>query len=42
MTFTIPIWLLWVVGIPLVLVIVFLAVIGIMFLWAFKDGPFGR
>ncbi|WP_268957582.1 hypothetical protein [Paenibacillus albiflavus] len=42
MTFTIPILLMWVIGIPLGLVIIFLAVIGIMFISAFKDGPFGR
>lgn len=32
----IPIWVLWVLGIPAGLVILFLAYIGAMFLWSFR------
>jgi uncharacterized integral membrane protein len=38
-SFTIPMWLFWAIGIPLGLIILFCAWIGIMFLWAFKDWP---
>jgi hypothetical protein len=34
----IPTWVLWIVGIPLAVVIIFFAVIGFMFWWSIKDG----
>lgn len=36
--FTIPTWVLWLVGIPVGIIIVALAVIGLMFIWAFRGG----
>lgn len=39
MTITIPIWLLWVLGIPLGLIVLFLAVVGIGAISAFTKIP---
>lgn len=36
--FEIPVWLLWVIGIPAALIVICLAVIGGMFLWGFRGG----
>ena len=36
--FTIPVWLMWLIGIPAGIVTIGLVVIGFMFIWAFKDG----
>jgi hypothetical protein len=36
----IPIWLMWVLGIPIGIMIIVFAIIGIMFVWSFKDGIF--
>jgi hypothetical protein len=42
-SFAIPMWVFWIIGIPLGLVILFCAWIGIMFLWAFgKEVYFGE
>jgi hypothetical protein len=40
MTFalTIPVWVLWVIGIPIVIIILFFAVTGVMFFIAFSGG----
>lgn len=38
MTITIPAWLLWVVGVPLGVVIILLAVVGVWAVWAFRHG----
>ena len=39
--FNIPIWLMWLIGVPCGLVVLFFAVIGAMFLWSWRNGPFG-
>ncbi len=38
MTITIPSWILWLLGIPLVIVILILAAFGTVLLYVFKDG----
>lgn len=38
MTITIPIWAIWTLGGLAAIIILCLAVIGAVFLWAFKDG----
>lgn len=38
MSITIPVWLLWAVGIPAALAVLLLAVVGAVLLWALKDG----
>jgi hypothetical protein len=35
--FTIPIWLLWCIGIPLGISIIGLAILGIIFIWFFRS-----
>ena len=37
MTFTIPVWLLWVIGVPLGLLILVAAFFGVVCFFAFKD-----
>ena len=36
--FTIPTWLLWLIGIPIGIAVIGLAVIGASFMWSFRDG----
>ncbi len=38
MTMTIPDWLIWLLGIAGGLIVLGLAFLGVMFIWAFKDG----
>ena len=37
MTITIPVWTLWVIGVPISIVTIGFAIVGGMFLWSFKD-----
>lgn len=39
-SFTIPVWLVWIVGIFAGLVVIAFAIIGMFFFWQFKDGLF--
>lgn len=38
MTFTIPVWAFWVLGGLAALVVLGLAAVGCIFIWAFRDG----
>lgn len=40
MTFTIPVWLLWVIGVPLTLVVLVLAIVGAYALAALRSFRF--
>lgn len=39
--FSIPVWLVWLIGSLCGLVVLFFAAIGAMFLWSWRNGPFG-
>lgn len=38
--FTIPAWLLWILGIIIGIIVLASAIIGIAFLWSFRNGPY--
>ena len=38
MTITIPIWLMWLIGVPLGIIVILLAVFGAIMMYALKDG----
>lgn len=40
MTFTIPMWTVWLIGVPVGLGALALAFVGGLFLWNFRNGPY--